>query len=199
MKDLPAERGGDQALLVTADGYEQLRSELERLRTNGRADMSERLREAREDGRLANNPALYELLEEHVRLERWIADLEGQLAAAEIMVPATDGAAGIGSLVRVRDRQTGDVAEHELVGSIEPGVGQRAGVRRRSGRTSPCRPRHRHARGGRGSVWEARARDPRHPRAGVCATPEEGRVTELRCQACRRPHLGVWRQARPPP
>ena len=77
MNELLAERAGDQALFVTADGYEQLRSELERVRTDGRAEMSERLREAREDGHLANNPALYELLEEQVQLERRIAILEG--------------------------------------------------------------------------------------------------------------------------
>jgi transcription elongation GreA/GreB family factor len=66
--------------------------------------MSERLREAREDGHLATNPALYDLLEEQVQLARRIAILEGQLAAAEIAVPAADGAASIGSVVRVRDR-----------------------------------------------------------------------------------------------
>ena len=122
MSELPAERGDDRALLVTADGYELLRSEVERLRTNGRADMSERLREAREDGHLANNPALYDLLEEQVQLERRIAILEGQLAAAEIVVPAADGAARIGSVVRVRDRKTGDLAEYELVGPIESDI-----------------------------------------------------------------------------
>jgi transcription elongation factor GreA len=117
-----AERGGDRALYVTADGYEQLRSELEALRTDCRAEMSEKLREAREDGHLANNPALYDLLEEQVRLEHRIAILEGQLAAAEIVFPAADGAAGIGSVVRVRDRQTGDLAEYELVGAIESDI-----------------------------------------------------------------------------
>jgi transcription elongation factor GreA len=122
VKELLAERAGDQALFVTADGYEQLRSELERLRTDGRPEMSERLREAREDGHLANNPALYDLLEEQGQLERRIAVLEGQLAAAEIVVPAADGAASIGSVVRVRDRQTGDLAEYELVGPIESDI-----------------------------------------------------------------------------
>lgn len=121
MNELPAER--ERALFVTADGYEQLRSELETLCTAGRRDMSERLREARRDGHLVNNPALYDLLEEQVRLERRIMVLEGQLAAAEIGVPAADGAAGIGSFVRVRDLQTGDVAEYELVGAIESNVG----------------------------------------------------------------------------
>jgi transcription elongation factor GreA len=122
VSELPAERGDDRALLVTADGYELLRSEVERLRTNGRADMSERLREAREDGHLANNPALYDLLDDQVRLEQRIAILDGRLAAAKIVAPAADGAAGIGSVVRVRDRQTGDLAEYELVGPIEADV-----------------------------------------------------------------------------
>jgi transcription elongation factor GreA len=118
-----AEHRGDEALFVTADGYEQLRTELEGLCTTGRADMSERVREAREDGPLENNPTLYELLEEQVQLERRIAILEALLAAAEIVVPATDGAAGIGSFVRVRDQKTGDVAEYELVGPVESDVG----------------------------------------------------------------------------
>jgi transcription elongation factor GreA len=122
VNELLADRGGDQALFVTADGYEQLRFELERLCTDGRAEMSRRLREAREDGHLSNNPALYDLLEEQVQLERRIAILEGQLAAAEIVVPPADGVAGIGSVVRVRDRQTGDLAEYELVGPIESDI-----------------------------------------------------------------------------
>ena len=121
MNELPAERG-DRALFVTAYGYEQLRSELERLCTDGRADLSERLREAREDGHLAKNPALYDLLEEQGQLEQRIAVLEGWLAAAEVVVPAADGPAGIGSFVRVRDRQTGDLAEYELVGPVESDI-----------------------------------------------------------------------------
>jgi transcription elongation factor GreA len=117
-----AERVEDHALFVTADGYEQLRSELERLCTDGRADMSERIREAREDGSVANNPALYDLLEAQVQLEARIAILGEQLAAAEIVVPAADGAAGIGSVVRVRDQHTGELAEYELVGPIESDI-----------------------------------------------------------------------------
>lgn len=123
MNALPTESDGDRALFVTAGGYEQLRAELETLSAAGRSDMSERLHEARQDGHLANNPALYELLEEQVELERKIMLLEGQLAAAEIGAPAADGAAGIGSFVGLRDLQTGDVAEYELVGPIDPNVG----------------------------------------------------------------------------
>ena len=111
-------------LLITAQGYEQLRSELETLRTDGRLDMSDRLREARTDGHLDDNPALFDALEEQAQLERRIAVLEGRLAAARIAVPTDDGSAGIGSCVRLRDLATNEVVEYELVGATEANVDQ---------------------------------------------------------------------------
>ena len=114
---------GSEALLVTAGGYEQLRSELETLCVDGRRQMSERLREAREDGHLADNPPLYDLLVEQAQLERRIATLRTQLAAAQVVVPTADGHAGIGTRVRVRDLAVGETAEYELVGATESDVG----------------------------------------------------------------------------
>jgi hypothetical protein len=93
----------DHGLLITAGGYEDLRAELETLRGHIGPELSERLRDARQDGHLADNPRLFDLLEEQARLDHRIALLEAQLAAAQIAVPATDGRAGIGSRVRVRD------------------------------------------------------------------------------------------------
>lgn len=118
-----SERTANEAMLVTADGYERLRSELETLSRDGRLTVSERLREAREDGSLADNPPLYDLLVEQAQLERRIATLEAQVAAAQIVAPSADGVARIGSVVRVRDVAAGEVAEYELVGEIEPDVG----------------------------------------------------------------------------
>ncbi|MGH3023108.1 MAG: GreA/GreB family elongation factor [Gaiellaceae bacterium] len=117
-----AEGTANETMHVTADGYERLRSELERLRGDGRRRVSERLREAREDGHLADNPALYDLLVEQARLERRIATLEAQVAAAQVVAPPDNGIAGIGASVRVRDVAADEVAEYELVGEIEPGV-----------------------------------------------------------------------------
>ena len=111
-------------LLVTAEGYERLRRELETLRGEGRGAMSERLREARADGHLDDNPALFDLLEEQAQLERRIATLEAGLAAARIAEPNGDGSAGIGSWVRLRDLETSELFEYELVGAIESNVGQ---------------------------------------------------------------------------
>ena len=86
---------GSEALLVTAGGYEQLRSKLENLSVDGRRQMRERLREAREDGHLADNPPLYDLLVEQAQLERRIATLRAQLAAAQVVVPTADGVVGV--------------------------------------------------------------------------------------------------------
>jgi transcription elongation factor GreA len=111
-------------LLVTAEGYERLCSELETLRTEGRRAMSERLREARADGHLEDNPALFDVLEEQAQLERRIGTLQERLAAARIAKPNGDGRASIGSSVRLRDLETNEQVEYEVVGAIEGNVSQ---------------------------------------------------------------------------
>ena len=111
-------------LLITAEGYDRLCSELETLCTEGRQAMSERLREARADGHLEDNLALFDALEEQAQLERRIATLEAWLAVARIAEPNRDGSTGIGSFVRVRDLETRELVEYELVGPIEGNVGQ---------------------------------------------------------------------------
>ena len=112
----------DKDVLVTADGYKRLCAELETLRTVRRAALTEQLRDAREDSD-PDNPVLFDLLEEQAQLEGRISLLEAQVAAAQVVRPAGDGSAGIGSCVRVRHCDSGDVAEYDLVGPIESDVG----------------------------------------------------------------------------
>lgn len=105
--------------LITAEGYERLSSELQMLRKVTRREVSARLREARADGHLDDNPALFEALEEQAQIEHRIALLEDRLAAARIAEPSLDGRAGIGSTVRLRDLETDELSEYELVGALE--------------------------------------------------------------------------------
>lgn len=112
----------DDELLVTAHGYEQLCEELETLRTERRAALTDQLREAREDGD-PDNPMLFNLLEEQAQLEARINLLEAQVAAAQVVRPAGDGTAGIGSCVCVRHSDSGDVVEYDLVGPVESDIG----------------------------------------------------------------------------
>jgi transcription elongation factor GreA len=109
-------------VLVTADGYERLCAELNLLRTERRPEMTELLRAAREDGD-PDNPAVYELLEDQAQLEQRIAVLEAQVAAAQVVEPAPDGSIGIGSRVHVRDRDSGEEFEFDIVGVLETDVG----------------------------------------------------------------------------
>ena len=108
----------DATVLISADGYEERCRELEILRTEARRVLAARMRDARQDGDLDDNPMLQELLDEQHQLERRIAGLEGHLALAEIAATALDGRAGVGSVVRVREAD-GAIARYELVGPLE--------------------------------------------------------------------------------
>jgi transcription elongation factor GreA len=110
---------GEGRVLVTAEGYEERCRELDRLRTDERRRLSGLLREARRDGATDDKPALIELLDEHALLERRIATVETQLAAAEVAPLPSDGRAAVGSVVRVRDVSARKVFEYQLVGTIE--------------------------------------------------------------------------------
>jgi hypothetical protein len=70
----------------------------------------QRLREAGEHGRLAGNPALYDVLVGQAQLERRIRALEELLATAQVS-PTPDGAAEIGTCGRVRDTVGGPTRE----------------------------------------------------------------------------------------
>lgn len=123
MSAVPTVYDADDDQLITADGLDRLQSELEELRGTGRVEIAERLRDARADGDIADNPVLLDLFEEQAQLERRIAVLESQVASARVVAPARGGIAGLGTSVRVRDVETGEIAEYELVGAVEADVG----------------------------------------------------------------------------
>jgi transcription elongation factor GreA len=155
----------DETPLISAEGYEQLCRELDALRSEARRGLRERLREARQDGDLADNPALQSLLEEQALLERRIALLEAQLAAAEIVAPVDDGRVGIGSMVRIRDGE-GATFELELVGTLESDVSK--------GRVSIATPVGKALVGQRAGA-RVEARTPRGPLALEIVSVDAGR------------------------
>jgi transcription elongation factor GreA len=106
---------------VTRDGYEQLRDELTVLTTINRAQVSDRLRDAREQGgEFADNLELIDALEDQELLERRITTLEAVLTAARVIDhPPRDGTVGVGSSVRLHDVDSGNTTEYLIVGSIE--------------------------------------------------------------------------------
>jgi transcription elongation factor GreA len=118
-QDVSVSANGEERVLITAQGYEQLGRDLDRLRNEERQRLVRLLREARADGNLSDNPALVDLLDEQAQLERRVATLEAQLAGAQVAPPPRDGHAAVGSVVRVRDLGRDAVVDYELVGPLE--------------------------------------------------------------------------------
>jgi len=92
--------------LMTAAGLDTLHSELAVLEGEGRREIAERIKTAREWGDLKENSEYHDAKNEQAHLETKIARLREKIAAAVIVqeAPAGDGVVGFGSTVVVRDQ-----------------------------------------------------------------------------------------------
>ncbi len=70
---------------LTKEKFEELEAELERLKTEGRKQVTENLKTAKELGDLSENAQYIEAREEQQRIERRIAEVEQMLKEAEII------------------------------------------------------------------------------------------------------------------
>jgi transcription elongation factor GreA len=107
--------------LITVDGFARLNEHLERLKTTGRREMSDRIRHAvSTDADASANADYLAAREEQALLEARIARLEQRLTEACVVEPdAENGVVDLGERVRLRDLDTGARHEYELVGSLE--------------------------------------------------------------------------------
>ena len=97
----------DGTNLTTADGLETLNSELAVLEGDGRREIAERIKTAREWGDLKENSEYHDAKNEQAHLETKIARLREKIAAAVIVEekpPAAGGLVSFGSSVIVRDQ-----------------------------------------------------------------------------------------------
>jgi transcription elongation factor GreA len=111
----------ENRLILTVEGYEKIEQELERLRTTGRREVAERIRDSKQFGDFAENAEFEEAKIAQAFVEGRIHDLQRILQAAQVVdiqdVP-TD-TIGIGSVVKVADVEAGDDWTFTLVGSVE--------------------------------------------------------------------------------
>jgi transcription elongation factor GreA len=108
-------------MVITRDGLKRLAEELERLTTEGRREVAERLKHAAaNEANRAENGDYLEARAEQALLERRIALLEEQLRSARLVEPRLgNGRVDVGERVHVRDLVSGDRLDLELVGTIE--------------------------------------------------------------------------------
>ncbi len=107
--------------LITPEGLEQLKVELEQLQTVRRREVAERIKEAREFGDISENSEYDDAKNEQAMLESRIAQIEERLRRA-IVVDKNQldtGVVSVGVKVHVKDQKTGDSRKFQLVGSAE--------------------------------------------------------------------------------
>lgn len=108
--------------LLTPEGYKSLQVELEHLTVVKRPEIADRIRESQQHGEFSeDNSELDEVKFEQAMVEGRIAELKTIFGNATIlddsMIPTEH--VGIGSVVKVSDKQFGDEFEIRLVTSIE--------------------------------------------------------------------------------
>jgi len=94
--------------LTTAEGLEALNSELKELEGEGRREIAERIKTAREWGDLKENSEYHDAKNEQAHLETKIARLREKIAQAVVVEEhsgAEEGVVGFGSTVVVRDHE----------------------------------------------------------------------------------------------
>ena len=107
-------------VILTSEGYEQLKKEIELLQNDKRREVAERIRVAREFGDIAENAEYDDAKNEQAMLEARIAALEEKLRSATV-VDASDlgtDVVRVGSVVHVKD-EAGKSNKYTIVGSAE--------------------------------------------------------------------------------
>ncbi len=100
----------DAANLITADGLEKLEAELATLEGEGRREIAERIKTAREWGDLKENSEYHDAKNDQAHLETKIARLREKIADAVVVAEEQGGGdvIGLGSNVVVRDEDGGE-------------------------------------------------------------------------------------------
>jgi transcription elongation factor GreA len=97
----------DATNLMTAEGLQALHAELKTLEDDGRREIAERIKTAREWGDLKENSEYHDAKNDQAHLETKIARLREKISTAVVVAEgeqADEGIVGFGSTVVVRDQ-----------------------------------------------------------------------------------------------
>ena len=108
-------------VILTPEGLEKLKAELEELTTTKRREVAERIKDAREYGDISENSEYDDAKNEQAMLESRIAALEEKLRSAVVVDASelTNDVVQVGSVVKVKDGQSGKSETYTIVGSAE--------------------------------------------------------------------------------
>jgi transcription elongation factor GreA len=108
-------------VILTPDGLEKLKGELEFLSNDKRREVAARIKEAREFGDIMENSEYDDAKNEQAMLEAKIAQLEERLRSATVIDSSdlSTDEVRVGSVVHVKDEKTGKSVKYTIVGSAE--------------------------------------------------------------------------------
>ena len=112
---------------LTKRGAEKLKDELARLKNVERHAVIQAIAEARAQGDLSENAEYEAAKDKQGFIEGRILEIEGKLAAAQIIDPSTLDAGGrvvFGSTVELEDEATGTMVRYQIVGDDEADLKQ---------------------------------------------------------------------------
>jgi transcription elongation factor GreA len=108
-------------VILTPEGFEKLKQEIDELSTTKRREVAERIRVAREFGDIAENAEYDDAKNEQMLLEHRIATLEERLRDARVITKKdiAKDVVSVGSKVKLRDVAAKETIEYHIVGSAE--------------------------------------------------------------------------------
>ena len=107
---------------ITKRGAEKLKAELHRLKTVDRPGVIQAIAEARAQGDLSENAEYDAAKDRQGFIEGRIQEIDGKLAAAQIIDPTAVDAGGrvvFGATVELEEEKTGEVVKYQIVGEDE--------------------------------------------------------------------------------
>ncbi len=115
----------DREIVLTPEGFQRLKEEIEYLSSVKRDEVAERIRASRDFGDISENSEYDDAKNEQAMLEARIYSLEERLRSA-IVIDAesiTTDVVGVGTKVTLQDMKRGDVVQYAIVGSSEADPG----------------------------------------------------------------------------
>jgi transcription elongation factor GreA len=112
--------------LITPEGLENLKEELEHLQGDKRREVANRIKDAREFGDIAENSEYEDAKNEQAMLEQRIAALQEKLRRATVIDEREIDTehVEVGAVVHVKDQKSGKSQKFQIVGSAEANPGE---------------------------------------------------------------------------
>ena len=108
-------------VVLTEEGYEKLENELEYLVNEKRREVAKRIKVAREFGDISENSEYDDAKNEQAFVEGRIKEIENMLRNARVVKDdeVDDHTVNVGTTVKIKDLDNGDIFTYTLVGSAE--------------------------------------------------------------------------------